>query len=207
VFYIVNGSRIRFMESNFPSLVVGDAVAQTGTIPSTAAGLTGNFVFVMGGASTSGSDVRGGRVTLNGGAVSNIQMGDNASSNSGSGKSNAFQIADGTISAATYAIDGTVPGSGRGTITFTDSKLGTYNFIFYLISPTQAVIQDNSVGIVSDGSMQAQVAGPFTASGAAGNWGFRFVGKSVNSHPRGFCGCRQPGPGPTPRSAAPHTRI
>lgn len=186
VFYIVNGNKIRFMENNFPSLVVGDATAQSGTIPTMAAGLTGNFVFVMGGASTSGSDVRGGRVTLNGGAVTNIQMDDNSSSNSGSGNSNAFTIPDGTISAAAFAIDATVAGTGRGTLTFTDSKLGTYSFIFYLISPTQAVIQDNSAGIVSDGSMLAQAAGPFTTAGAAGNWALSFVGQSVNSTTGGF---------------------
>src|SRR5262249_26154018 len=180
-FYMVNGSKIKFMETNFPSLVVGDATAQTGTIPTTAAGLSGNFVFVLSGASTSGSDVRAGRVTLSGGTVANIQMDDNASSNSGSGNSNAFQIPDGTISAAHYAIDGSVPGTGRGTLTFTDSKLGTYSFLFYLISPTQAVIQDNSPGIVSDGSMRAQSGTSFTTAEVAGNWAFNFVGVSVNS--------------------------
>jgi hypothetical protein len=185
-FYIESGSKIRFMENSFPSLVVGDATAQTGTIPTTAAGLTGSFVTVMGGASLSGSDVRGGRFTLSGGAVSSIQMDDDSSSNSGSGNSNAFTIPDGTISAATYTVDSTVPGTGRGTLTFTDSKLGTFSFLFYLISPTQAVIQDNSPGIVSDGSMLAQTAGPFTTAGAAGNWVFNFVGQSVNSTTGGF---------------------
>jgi hypothetical protein len=165
---------------------VGDATAQTGTIPTTTAGFSGNFVTVMAGASLSGSDVRGGRFTLTGGNVTNIQMDDDSSSNSGSGNSNAFMIPNGTISAATYTIDTTVPGSGRGTVQFTDSKLGTFSFIFYLISPTQAVIQDNSAGIVSDGSMLAQTAGPFTTGGAAGNWAFSFVGQSVNSTTGGF---------------------
>jgi hypothetical protein len=185
-FYMVNGNKIKFMETSFPSLVVGDATAQTGTIPTTTAGFSGNFVTVMGGASLSGSDVRGGRFTLTGGNVTNIQMDDDSSSNSGSGNSNAFMIPDGTISAATYTIDATLPGSGRGTVQFTDSKLGTFSFIFYLISPTQAVIQDNSAGIVSDGSMLAQTAGPFTTGGAAGNWAFSFVGQSLNSTTGGF---------------------
>ncbi len=185
-FYIVNGSKIKFMETSFPSLVVGDATAQTGTIPTTAAGLSGSFATVMGGASLSGSDVRGGRFTLNGGNVINIQMDDDSSSNSGSGNSNAFIIPNGTISAATYSVDASVPGSGRGTLQFTDSKLGTFSFIFYLISPTQAVIQDNSAGIVSDGSMLAQTAGPFSTASAAGNWALSFVGQSINSTTGGF---------------------
>ena len=98
-------------------------------------------------------DVRGAVVDARDENLRRRQMDDDSSSNSGSGNSNAFMIPSGTISAATYAIDSTVPGSGRGTLQFTDSKLGTFSFIFYLISPTQAVIQDNSAGIVSDGSI------------------------------------------------------
>jgi hypothetical protein len=184
-FYIVDGTRIRFLETDFPALVVGDAVAQTGTIPTTSAGLTGNFAFVLGGSSISGSDVRAGRLSLSGGTVSNIQMDDNNSSGSGSGNSNAVPIPDGSISAATYAIDATVGGSGRGTLTFTDSKAGTFSFVFYLSSPTKAVMQDISKGIVSDGSMQAQT-GTFTASAEAGNWAFSWVGQSINGTTGGF---------------------
>ena len=184
-FYIVNGSKIRFMETDFPALLVGDATAQSGTIPTTAAGLSGSFALVMSGASLSGSDARGGRVTLSGGVVSNIQMDDNASSASGSGNSNPEPIPSGSISAATYAVDGSVPGSGRGTLTFTDSKLGTFSFIFYLISPTQAVIQDNSAGFVSDGSMFGQSGSP-TLAVEAGNWGFSWAGESINGTTGGF---------------------
>jgi hypothetical protein len=167
------------MRTDFPAASIGDAVAQTGTIPTTAAGITGSFVFTLGGSSLSGGDVRTGRATFSGGNLSNILMDDNNSSASGSGNSNPVPIPNGTLSATTYTID--PGGNGRGTMTFTDSKKGTYSFIFYLSSPTAGVIQDVSTGITSDGSMMAQTGGPFTASASGGNWAFNWAGQSINS--------------------------
>ncbi len=177
--YVVNAGRLRVMRTDFPAASIGDAVAQTGTIPTTAAGVTGSFVFSLGGSSLSGADVRTGRATFSGGNLSNILMDDNNSSASGSGNSNPVPIPNGTLSATTYAIDPS--GTGRGTMTFTDSKKGTYSFIFYLSSPTAGVIQDVSNGLTSDGSMNAQTGGPFTASATGGNWAFNWSGLSINS--------------------------
>ena len=42
------------MRTDFPAASIGDLVAQTGTIPTTAAGVTGSFVFTLGGSSLSG---------------------------------------------------------------------------------------------------------------------------------------------------------
>jgi hypothetical protein len=176
--YVVNAGRLRVMRTDFPAASVGDLVAQTGTIPTTAAGVTGSFVFSLGGSSLSGADVRTGRATFSGGNLSNIMMDDNNSSASGSGNSNPVPIPNGTLSATTYTIDPS--GNGRGTMTFTDSKKGTYSFIFYLSSPTQGVIQDVSNGLTSDGSMNAQAGGPFTASASGGNWAFNWSGLSIN---------------------------
>jgi hypothetical protein len=183
-FYTVGAGRLRLMRTDFPAAGLGDAVAQTGTIPTTASGLSGNFAFIVAGSSLSGSEVRGGRFTLNGGAVTNIQLDDDDSSASGSGNSNHTAIPKGTISAATYTVDSS--GEGGGTITFTDSSNGTFSFIFYLISPTQAVIQDVSVGqgtvpiITADGSMQMQTGSTLTTATEAGNWGFNWSGLSIN---------------------------
>jgi hypothetical protein len=179
VVYVVGANRLRMMRTDFPAASIGDAVAQTGTIPTTAAGVTSSFVFTLGGSSLSGSDVRTGRATFSGGNLSNILMDDNASSASGSGNSNPVPLPNGTLSATTYTIDPS--GNGRGTMTFTDSKKGTYSFIFYLSSPTAGVIQDVSSGITSDGSIMAQTGGPFTASGSGGNWAFNWAGQSINS--------------------------
>jgi hypothetical protein len=183
-FYTVGAGRIRMLRTDFPAASVGDAVAQTGTIPTSASGLTGNFAFILGGSNFAGEDVRAGRVTLSGGAVSNVQLDDDNSSASGSGNSNHAAIPEGTISAANYTIDPS--GDGRGTLTFTDSSAGTFSFIFYLASPTQAFIQDVSIGkgslpiVTSDGSMQMQTGNPYTIAAEAGNWGFNLSGASVN---------------------------
>jgi len=177
--YVVGANRLRMMRTDFPAASIGDAVSQTGTIPTTAAGLTGSFVFSLGGSSLSGADVRTGRATFGGGNLTTILMDDNNSSASGSGNSNPVMIPNGSLSAMTYTVDPS--GDGRGTMTFTESKKGTYSFIFYLSSPTQGVIQDVSVGITSDGSIMGQ-SGSFTASGSGGNWGLSWSGQSINSN-------------------------
>ena len=178
--YIVGANRLRLMRTDFPAASIGDLVSQAGTIPTTAAALSGGFVFTLGGSSLSGADVRTGRATFTGGNLSNILMDDNNSSASGSGNSNPVPIPNGTLSATTYAVDPS--GNGRGTMTFTDSKKGTYSFIFYLSSPTAGVIQDVSNGITSDGSFIAQSGGPYTLSATAGNWAFNWAGQSINSN-------------------------
>jgi hypothetical protein len=183
-FYAVGASRIRMLRTNYPATSIGDAVAQTGTIPTATSGLTGSFAFILGGSSLSGSDVRAGRVSFSSGIASNVQLDDDDSSASGSGNSNHTAIPAGTISAATYTIDPS--GDGRGTLTFNDSSAGTFSFIFYLSSPTQAVIQDVSTGngtlpiITADGSMQAQTGNPFSTAAEAGNWAFNWSGESIN---------------------------
>jgi hypothetical protein len=183
-FYAVGAGRIRMLRTDFPAASIGDIVAQTGTIPTATSGLNGSFALILGGSNLVGADVRAGRVSLSGGAVSNVQLDDDNSSASGSGNSNHTAIPAGTISAASYTIDPS--GSGRGTLTFNDSSAGTFSFIFYLISPTQAVIQDVSTGnttlpiVTSDGSMRMQMGNPFTTAAVAGNWAFNWSGESVN---------------------------
>jgi hypothetical protein len=59
---------------------------------------------------------------------------------------------------------GTITGSytvdanhlGGGTLTLTDTIAGALTFIFYLISPTQAVFQETDTNFVSDGTFSSQ---------------------------------------------------
>ena len=93
-----------------------------------------------------------------------------------------IHISQGTnISNATYAIDTTNAGSGRGTLTFTDSAGGTFQYVFYLASPTSGVIQDVSSGFVADGTLFAQTGSPFTLAGLAGNYAFNWSGVGLSS--------------------------
>ena len=65
-------------------------------------------------------------------------------------------------------------------------KLGNFSFIFYLISPTDAVFQETDNNIVSDGNLLAQTAGPVAPATLAGD--FAFVWSGVSSGEEDFVG-------------------
>jgi hypothetical protein len=71
-------------------------------------------------------------------------------------------------------------GSGRGTLTFTEPGFNPFSFVFYLVSPTQAVIQDTSTGVIADGTMLAQATGPISISPTA-NFAFNWSGINLGS--------------------------
>jgi hypothetical protein len=178
-FYIVNHTRLKVIEEDSPAATLGDAILQSANIPAQNSGFTGSFAYLVGGSSVIGSqgaDARVARFTADGsGAISAISFDEN---NDGSTR----HISQGSnISAATYSIDTANAGSGRGTFTFTDSGGGTYSYIFYLSSPTQAVLQDTSNGVVADGPMQAQSGSPFTNTTIAGNYVFNWSGVQLGS--------------------------
>jgi len=176
IFYIVDSTRIRMLEnpSATSGLTLGDAVLQTNP-PTTNGGFTGSFALLQGGQSVSGPVTRIGRFTSDSnGGLNSIALDTNVAGSTS-------RAPDGTLSAMTYQIDPNYPGSGRGTATFTDSKLGTYSYIFYMSSASQGVIQDISNGVVADGTLLAQTGGPFTNTSMAGNYGFNLSGVSSNS--------------------------
>jgi hypothetical protein len=173
-FYVVDTTRIKVIEEDLVATTSGDAVAQSGAIPTQNSVFSGSFVYLVGGVSvlgTQGADARVARFTADGnGGIGSISFDEN---NNGSPR----HISQGSnISNASYAIDTANAGSGRGTFTFTDSGGGTYTYIFYLFSPTQAFVQDNSSGIVADGPMQLQSGAPFANAGIAGNYAFSWNG-------------------------------
>jgi len=173
-FYIVNGSRIRFIESNSNALTIGDAVTQT-SVPATNTNFNGNFAYLLSGVGSRSQLTRIGRFTADGsGGLGSIF----ADTNDGG---TAAQVPSGSLSATTYAIDTNFPGTGRGTLTFTDSKLGTFNYVVYLSSSSGGVIQDVSKNTVADGNIQLQTGSPFSNSSLAGNYGFNFSGIGNNS--------------------------
>ena len=175
IFYIVDGTRLRFMETNSTALTLGDAISQSGSIPTTNSGFTGSFAFLLGGSGLSGPLTRAGRFTSDGnGNLTTILLDDN-----NTGSFNA--VPKGTLTNAVYSIDPNFPGSGRGTATFKDSSLGTFSFIFYLTSPNGGVFQDNSNGVVADGSLLSQTGGPFSNASLAGNYALTWSGISSNT--------------------------
>lgn len=170
-FYIVDGTRLRFLEEDAKAITVGDAFAQTGTIPTQSANLTGNFAFISAGGAVLGnfgSIARVGSATFNGGALGNAFLDDN----------NAGKYTKLGPDSGSYTID--TAGSGRGTFTFADSSAGTFTYIFYLFSPTQAVLLETSTGMIGSGSMSAQPASISTA-GLSGNYVFNWSGVTIPS--------------------------
>lgn len=170
VFYIVGHNQVKFMETTSGGFLAGDAFSQTG-IPTTTAGLTGGFVYVMGGAGGSGPLTRGGRFTTTGGNLLSILVDTN---NAGSNTSLSASTGTYTIAAA---------GSGRGTITYNVSgQQNTFMYVFYLVSPTQAFIQDQSRGIVADGTLLGQTTSTISNSSLAGTYAINWSGlSSTNS--------------------------
>jgi hypothetical protein len=176
-FYIVDNTDIRFIQEDSQGGSTGDAVLQTGAIPTQNAGFTGSFAYLVGGSSTLGPDASVARFTVSGpGTIGTISYDEN---NDGS----PLHISQGAnISNATYAIDTTNAGSGRGTLTFSDSTSGlTLQYVFYLASPTSGVIQETTSGYVADGTLFAQTGAPFTLANLAGNYAFGWNGVNVVS--------------------------
>ncbi len=178
-FYVVDTTRFKMMEID-TGATLGDAVLQTGTIPTQNSAFSGSFAFLVGGSAvlgTAGPLTRAGRFTADGsGSLNTIFLDDN-----NFGTRHSFTPSD-NPTAATYVIDTTaaVVGSGRGTLTFTETGFNPFSFVFYLVSPTQAVIQDTSSGVIADGTMLAQAKGPISISPTA-NFAFNWSGINLGS--------------------------
>jgi hypothetical protein len=178
-FYIVDGTRVKFLEEDLLGGTAGEAILQTGAIPTTNSGFNGSFVFLTGGSETTdkrnfGPDARVGRFTADGaGGIGTISFHENKDGN------NAQLSAGSGVSNTSYTIDASNAGSGRGTFTFHNSSIGTVTYVFYLYSPTRAVIQDVSAGIVADGTMLSQSAASFTTASVAGNYSFSWSGEEL----------------------------
>jgi hypothetical protein len=178
-FYIVDNTRLELMEEDSLGGSSGPAILQTGAVPTTNSGFKGSFVFLAGGSDTTsrsnfGPDARVGRFTADGaGGIGTISFHENNDGNNA-------QLTPGSgISNTSYSIDTSHAGSGRGTFTFHNSSGQTVTYLFYMYSPTRAVIQDMSAGIVADGTMVSQSAASFTTASVAGNYSFSWNGEEL----------------------------
>jgi hypothetical protein len=172
-FYIVDHTRIRFIGLDGAGLLTGDAVQQ-GTVPTTTAGISGSFVFAIGGQSvTNGSLTRLGRFTTSSGSATQVNVDTLAFLNT-----TVKQFATSNATNGVLTIDPL--GSGRGTLTFKDPKLtDTFQFVFYLTSASSGVIQDDTNLTVADGSINAQTGGPFSSSSIAGTYALNWSGVAL----------------------------
>jgi hypothetical protein len=160
VFYVIDQTRFFFMETGSGGALIGHAAVQS-NVPTSVAGISGGFVYLMGGTAQFDPFIRGGRFGTSGGALSTILLDQNDA-----GDARSFSASSGT-----YTIDSA--GTGRGTATFTISGQGTFTFVFYLTSASGGFIQDQSKDIVADGTLLGQpasITNATLASNYAINW-------------------------------------
>ena len=177
VFYMVDATHMVFVENDSIAETTGSAIAQN-NVPATVAALPGSFVFAVGGGAFStnlfGPLARAGRFTADAnGALTSVALDEDFV-----GGVNVFP-ASGGFSNISFTID--PAGTGRGTLNFTDvSTNEDFVFIFYLASPTQGFMQDNSASVVADGTITAQ-SGAFTAASMAGQYAINWSGVNLVS--------------------------
>jgi hypothetical protein len=175
VFYVVDGSHLVLVENDTVAATSGSATAQA-AVPTTVAAFPGSFVFAVGGAAISqgvfGGLSRAGRFTSDAnGNITNLSVDEDFS-----GGVNAFPKSGGFSNVA-LTID--AAGTGRGTLNFTDvTKNQPFQYVFYMASPTQGFIQDDSPNVVADGSITAQ-SGTFTAASMAGSYAVNWSGVNL----------------------------
>jgi len=176
-YYIVDATRLKLLGTDFPAAFAGEAFAQQ-NISFTAASLNSGFAFLIGGSGVNGPIATAGRFTADGaGNLTSIFLDENSSGS-------ITQLPSGTVTGS-YSVDANQ--LGGGTLTWTDSRVpGSFSFIFYLISPTQAVFQETDSKITSDGTLLAQTAGPVSPATLAGD--FAFVWSGVSTDEEDFVG-------------------
>jgi len=169
-YYVVNSTKIRFINAAGGEMLSGDAVAQSSNVPASTGNFNSSFAFVLGGSSANGGLTRVGRFTANGATVSSV-LGD---TNDAGTQHPSTSFSNGTIT-----FDSANPGHGH--ITFQDPSF-PFTFVFYLSSPSSGVIQDvtqstSGAGIVvADGSLASQSAGPFTSPNVSGTYAMNWSG-------------------------------
>ena len=175
-FYVVNATHLKLLGTGFPSEYIGDAFAQQ-NVSFTIASLVNNYAFLISGTSSNGGIGTAGRFSADGnGNITSVVADEN---NSGT----LTVLPKGTV-AGTYSVDANH--LGGGTLTWTDTTAGTFSFIFYLISPTQAVFQETDSNIISDGTFSSQTASSITLATLAGDYAFGLTG--ANNDEQQFVG-------------------
>src|SRR5262249_17472249 len=115
IFYIVDATHLKLLSTDAGIVTSGDAFQQSaGTVPTTSAAFNNSFVLLNGGSDNNGPFAEVARFHADGsGNLQNVFLDFNDAG------------AHGVVSSPTapaYTIDGNFPGSGRGTLTFTDSQ-------------------------------------------------------------------------------------
>jgi hypothetical protein len=175
-FYVIDSSHFVFVETDTAKSTEGTATAQS-NVPTNVSQFPGSFVLAVSGAANTGPITRVGRYTTDGsGNVSAVALDQHINSNTPT----VFPASNSSVSAFTYSIDPS--GDGRGTLTLTDQRTGDqFIYVFYLASPSQGFIQDESNNVVADGTLNAQTASGISTSTLAGSYALNWTGSNFGS--------------------------
>ena len=170
-FYPVSASQAKFIEIDTPSsatpttpasILAGDAFKQQTSLTCGWGlnALSGSIVFETSGASSGVVIADLGSFTALG--TTGTFSGASIDENSG-----------GTVSSQVGTLGGsyTMDPCGRGTL-----SVGSHSYVFYIISPSDAVLQETTSGVVAHGFLVPSQGGPFADSTLTGSYAFRLGG-------------------------------
>jgi hypothetical protein len=177
-FYPVSASRVKFIEIDTAalatpttpaSILVGDAYKQQTSLTCGWGlnALNGSTVF-----ETSGLDTRLGSpgvVIADVGAFTASNNGATGAVSAGSVDENSGGTVSSTLGTLTgaYSLDS----CGRGTL-----GIGSRAYVFYIISPSDAVLQETTSGVIAHGLLMPSLDGPFANGTLTGSYAFRLGG-------------------------------
>src|SRR5712692_1694331 len=167
-YYIVSPTKAFFMNTNSAPAVSGTISTQQPPLGGFVSGaFLNDYSFLISGSSTTGGIGDAGRFHADG--VSAISAGVLDENNDGSVTPNGGLAFSGTFTS--------VDAFGRGTISLSTNPAAT--FVFYLISPQSAVMQETDSSIVSNGSIQTQTGDPFSNASVKSHFALNMTGTGL----------------------------
>jgi len=175
--YIVSASRAKFIETDSApaSMLAGDAVEQQTIAPWAANALTGSIVFATRGSGPSGgiADL----VSFTSDGKGNVVAGGMLDQNSGGTVTSVSSLGAGSY---TFDLPGT---TGRGTL-----SIPGHSYVFYMVAPGTAVIQETTSGVVAHGSLVQPQGGPFTLASLRVSYALSLTGTNAAGKEEDFVG-------------------
>jgi hypothetical protein len=176
-FYPVSASRARFIEIDpvppsaaQSSILLGDAFKQQ---TSTTCGWAMNALKGSTIIQDSGTNITGGAPGVVIAGVGSFTA-DGSAGNVTAGSLD--QNSGGTVSSTIGTLTGsyTMDSCGRGTL-----ALGSHTYVFYIVSPSDAVLQETTSGIIAHGFLLPSSGGPLVDSILTGSYSLRFGGSDA----------------------------
>ena len=167
--YMVSANRAKFIETDALATLAGDAFKQQTIVSWGVNALNGPIVLETAGAGPAGFVADVGSFTSDGPATFVAGSG-TLDQNSGGTATSASSLG------GTYTLDA----SGRGTLI-----IPGHTYVFYMISPTSAVIQETTAGVVAHGFLAQPQGGPFTTASLSGSYALNLTGNERRRYATG----------------------